>query len=118
MSNSTPTITALRGGPHRKPTYKVTRKTDDVRWHWRATMPQTLIVLTFLVVLVYSVFYCTFLYIVLVAGSVYWGGLNIILLSGFVARGWHGVEAFGGRLGRPAGGFASIASPEKGGGPT
>jgi hypothetical protein len=34
----------------RKPSYKVTRKTDDLRWHWRATMPQTLIVLSVLVV--------------------------------------------------------------------
>ncbi|MCA1680710.1 MAG: hypothetical protein LC777_18060, partial [Actinobacteria bacterium] len=27
----------------------------------------------------------------LLAGTVYWGGLNIILLTGFVTRGWHGV---------------------------
>lgn len=28
----------------------------------------------------------------LLAGAVYWGGLNIVLLTGFVTRGWHGVE--------------------------
>jgi hypothetical protein len=39
-------------------------------------------------------------YIVLLVGSVYWGGLNIVLLSGFVARGWHGIEGFGRFLGR------------------
>jgi cellulose synthase (UDP-forming) len=112
------TITAFRGGPHHKPTYKVTRKTDDVRWHWRATMPQTLIVLTVLVVFLYAIAYGTFPDLVLLAGSVYWGGLNIILLSGFVARGWHGLEGFGRRFSTPPGGFASIGSPEKGGGPT
>jgi hypothetical protein len=29
---------------------------------------------------------------VLVA-TVYWGGLNIVLLAGFVSRGWHGLTA-------------------------
>lgn len=28
----------------------------------------------------------------LLVGAVYWGGLNIVLLTGFVTRGWHGVE--------------------------
>ncbi len=112
------TITALRGGPNRKPSYKVTRKTDDLRWHWRATMPQTLIVLTVIVVFLYAALNGTFPDPVLLAASVYWGGLNILLLSGFIARGWHGVESFAGRFARPAGGFASISAPEKGGGPT
>ncbi len=34
-------IQAILGGPNRKPVYKVTRKHDDVRWHWRQTLPQT-----------------------------------------------------------------------------
>ena len=69
-------------------------------------------------VFVYALINHTFPDVVLLAASVYWGGLNILLLSGFVARGWHGVESFAGRLVRPPGGFASIPAPEKGGGPT
>lgn len=84
-------IQAVRGGPNRKPVYKVTRKEDDLRWHWRHTLPQTSAVLTVLIVFAYALAEETFPNLVLLAGSVYWGGLNIVLLSGFVARGWHGL---------------------------
>lgn len=84
-------IQALLGGPHRKPVYRVTRKQDDLRWHWRHTLPQTSVVLLVLIVLGYALFAETLPNFVLLAGSVYWGGLNIILLSGFVTRGWHGL---------------------------
>jgi cellulose synthase (UDP-forming) len=89
------TVQAVLGGPDRKPVYKVTRKEDDLRWHWRHTMPQTMIVLAVLVVLVYATIHGTFPDLILLLGSIYWGGLNIVLLSGFVARGWHGIEGFG-----------------------
>ena len=31
-------ILALAGGPHRKPSYEVTRKHDEFRWYWRETL--------------------------------------------------------------------------------
>jgi cellulose synthase (UDP-forming) len=85
------TIQALAGGPNRKPIYKVTRKEDDVRWHWRHTLPQTSLVLLVVFVLVYAAGNGTLPSASLLAGAVYWGGLNIVLLSGFVTRGWHGL---------------------------
>lgn len=72
-------ILAIVGGPNRKPTYVVTRKEDDIRWHWRHTLPQTTLVLGVLCVLVYGLRYGTLPSLALLAGSVYWGGLNIAL---------------------------------------
>jgi cellulose synthase (UDP-forming) len=85
------TLQAILGGPHRKPVYRVTRKEDDLRWHWRHTLPQTSLVLTVLAVLIYAVGHRTLPSASLLAGAVYWGGLNILLLSSFVTRGWHGL---------------------------
>jgi hypothetical protein len=84
-------IQALLGGAHRKPVYKVTRKVDDLRWHWRHTLPHTTVVLVVLFVLAYSLRHGTLPSLSLLAGAVYWGGLNVVLLTGFVTRGWHGV---------------------------
>ena len=91
-------IQALLGGAHRKPIYTVTRKVDDLRWHWRHTLPHTTVVLVVLFVLVYSLAHGTLPSLSLLAGAAYWGGLNIVLLTSFVSRGWHGL----GRLGRAA----------------
>jgi cellulose synthase/poly-beta-1,6-N-acetylglucosamine synthase-like glycosyltransferase len=85
-------VLAIIGGPNRKPVYAVTRKEDDFRWHWRHTLPQTTIVLLILSVMVYELRYGTFPSIALLAGSVYWGGLNIMLLASFISRGWYGIE--------------------------
>ena len=38
-------VQALIGGRRRKPIYKVTRKQDDLRWHWRHTLPHTTVAL-------------------------------------------------------------------------
>jgi cellulose synthase/poly-beta-1,6-N-acetylglucosamine synthase-like glycosyltransferase len=84
-------IQAVLNGPKRKPTYKVTRKFDDKRWHWRHTLPQTTIVASVAVVLVYALRFGGFPNVVLFLGCVYWGGLNIILLSNFITRGWYGL---------------------------
>ncbi|MGI8778625.1 MAG: glycosyltransferase [Solirubrobacteraceae bacterium] len=84
-------IQALVGGRNRKPVYKVTRKQDDLRWHWRHTLPQTTLVLLVLFALIYALRHGTLPSVSLLAGAVYWGGLNIVLLTGFVARGWHGL---------------------------
>ena len=102
-------ILALAGGPNRKPSYVVTRKEHDIRWHWRHTLPQTTIVLLVACVMVYALRFGTLPSLALLAGSVYWGGLNIALLTSFVTRGWYGLR----RARRAAGRFASRAPAEK-----
>ncbi len=99
------TVQAVLGGPNRKPTYRVTLKSDDVRWHWRHTLPQTLLVAGVVAIVLYAVRFGTYPNVTLLAGSVYWGALNVILLGNFIARGWHGVSttsAFLRRRGRRA----------------
>ncbi len=86
---------AIVSGPNRKPTYQVTRKHDDHRWHWRHTLPQTTIVVFVVAVVVYGLRFGTLPDPVLLAASVYWGGLNIILLSNFVTRSWYGLTSPG-----------------------
>jgi hypothetical protein len=73
----------------------VTRKHDDHRWHWRHTLPQTTIVVFVVAVAVYGLRFGTLPDPVLLAASVYWGGLNIILLSNFVTRSWYGLTSPG-----------------------
>jgi cellulose synthase/poly-beta-1,6-N-acetylglucosamine synthase-like glycosyltransferase len=84
-------IQAVVNGPDHKPSYKVTRKHDDLRWHWRDTLPQATIVLAVIVTLIYALRFGTLPSPVLLVGTVYWGGLNVILLGNFVTRGWHGL---------------------------
>lgn len=87
------TVQAVLGGPSRKPTYRVTLKSDDVRWHWRHTLPQTLIVAAVVTVAVYALKFGTYPNVTLLLGGIYWGALNVILLGNFVARGWHGLTS-------------------------
>lgn len=84
-------VQALIGGRRRKPVYKVTRKFDDIRWHWRHTLPQTALVLSLGCVLVYVLRRGSLPSLSLLAVAMYWGGLNVVLLTGFLARGWHGM---------------------------
>ena len=84
-------IQAVVNGPDHKPSYKVTRKHNDLRWHWRDTLPQATIVLAVIVTLIYAIRFGTLPNPVLLLGTVYWGGLNVILLGNFVTRGWHGI---------------------------
>jgi cellulose synthase (UDP-forming) len=93
------TILAVVNGPDRKPVYKVTRKHNDLRWHWRDTLPQALIVVAVAVTAIYALRFHTLPSPVLLIATVYWGGLNVILLANFVTRGWHGLR-FGMALGR------------------
>jgi cellulose synthase (UDP-forming) len=87
------TAQAVLGGPNRKPSYRVTLKNDDVRWHWRHTLPQTLFVAAVATIGIYALRFGTYPSATLLAGGIYWGALNVILLSNFIARGWHGVRA-------------------------
>ena len=91
-STRRPSSSRSLGGPNRKPTYVVTRKEDDIRWHWRHTMPQTTLVLLVACVMIYGLRFGTLPSLALLAGSVYWGGLNIALLTSFVTRSWHGLK--------------------------
>jgi cellulose synthase (UDP-forming) len=84
-------VQAVLGGPNTKPTYKVTLKSDDARWHWRHTLPQTIVVMTIAVVALTAVRYRTYPSATLLVGSVYWGALNVVLLANFVSRSWHGL---------------------------
>lgn len=85
------TVQAIVSGPNRKPVYQVTRKHDVRQWHWRHTLPQTTIVLTVLAVAIYALRFDAFPDPILLSGTVYWGGLNVILLSNFVTRSWYGL---------------------------
>ena len=93
-------IQAILSGPNRKPSYKVTRKHDEVSWHWRHTLPQTTLVLAVVAVAIYGLRFGTLPSPTLLIGSVYWGGLNVILLSNFITRGWHGLVSVGSLFGR------------------
>jgi hypothetical protein len=85
-------IQAILGGPHRKPIYKVTRKTDDPRWHWGHTLPQTVVLMTVGGTAVYAIFHQTLPSAAILVPFVYWGGLYVALFAAFVMRGWHGVR--------------------------
>jgi cellulose synthase (UDP-forming) len=85
-------VQGLVGGPDRKPVYRVTVKSDDARWHWRHTLPQTLVVMTFAVVAITAVRFRTYPSVSLLVGSVYWGALNVVLLANFISRSWHGMR--------------------------
>jgi cellulose synthase (UDP-forming) len=86
-------LQAIFNGPHRKPVYKVTRKENDLRWHWQQTVPQILPVLLVAAVAVYAVLNHTLPTIGALSASIYWGALNVVLLLGFIGRGWHGLRA-------------------------
>jgi cellulose synthase (UDP-forming) len=85
-------IRALVGGPRRKPIYKVTRKTDDVRWHWDQTLPHTVVVVAVAAATAYVLARGTLPRLTLLLPFLYWGGLYVALFAGFVARGWHGTQ--------------------------
>jgi len=85
-------LRAIFGGRQRKPTYKVTRKHHDVRWHWGHTLPQTTVLLAVVGVLAYALVHGTLPRLTLLIPFVYWGGLYVALFAGFIARGWHGVQ--------------------------
>jgi cellulose synthase (UDP-forming) len=84
-------VQAIVGGPARKPVYKVTRKHNDPRWHWGHTLPQTTVLLTVLITLVYALRNGTTPRLTLLIPFVYWGGLYVALFAGFIARSWYGV---------------------------
>jgi cellulose synthase (UDP-forming) len=84
-------ILALRGGPHRKPEYVVTRKHDEFAWYWRETLPHMVFLVLLLGTLAYSAA-TTSLASRFDVGSAYWSLFFGILIGGFVRKGWFGVD--------------------------
>jgi cellulose synthase (UDP-forming) len=83
---------AVLGGPYRKPIYKITRKSTEVRWYWRETLPHAILAMVvpgaFLVGLILGRLPSA---PILVATG-YWGLVNSAALAGFVVRGWFGTS--------------------------
>jgi len=94
-------VQAILGGRARKPVYKVTRKHNDPRWHWGHTLPQTSVLLAVLFTLAYALRSGAVPRPIVLVPFVYWGGLYVALLAGFVARSWYGVHSLR-RAARPA----------------
>ena len=91
------TIQAILGGRGRKPIYKVTRKHNDTRWHWGAIVPHTGVLLVVLGTFAFALRDGTLPRPIVLVPFIYWGGMYVVLLAGFVARSWHGVHQRGRR---------------------
>lgn len=81
-------VYALTGGRHRKPVYKVTRKYDDIRWHWRYVIWHVLVCVSLLGAALYGFARGVAFYPALVP-TLYWAGLIFALSIGFIGRSWH-----------------------------
>jgi cellulose synthase (UDP-forming) len=86
-------ISAVLGGPHRKPVYKVTRKENDARWHWAQAVPQAIIIASLVGATVYALRFHTVRHAAELLPPLYWGAHFAVLLAGFVARSWYGVNS-------------------------
>lgn len=106
-------VKAVLGGRRRKPVYVVTRKHDDLRWHWRSAAPHTLLTVAVLAVFAYALGADTIPNVGVLAGASYFGAMNVVLLSGFVTRSWHGITGIGRWAAQaPAPALAEAAEPE------
>ena len=84
------TLLALRFGPARKPSYRVTRKDQVYAWYWRAVLPQ----LALLVLLLAGIAYQAVTRPLLTEadlGSMFWAGFFVLGLSRIVRNSWHAV---------------------------
>lgn len=84
-------IKALAGGPNRKPAYKVTRKSHQHQWYWRATLPHAAILTVLITAMIKSVVTDSILR-TLDLGSLYWASLGTILIGSFLTKSWFGVQ--------------------------
>jgi cellulose synthase (UDP-forming) len=85
------TVKAVVNGPHRKPTYSVTRKVTRVGWYWRETVPHLCAVALLGVAVTVAISRGSFL-TELDLGSVYWALFFSMLALGFIPRSWHGLH--------------------------
>jgi len=85
-------LKAVLGGPHRKPIYKVTRKTTLTGWYWKETVPQALLAASVPVAAVAGLILGLLPSLLIVMSAGYWGIVNSAALGTFVARGWFGAS--------------------------
>jgi cellulose synthase (UDP-forming) len=83
---------AILGGPHRKPIYKVTRKTSEFGWYWRETLPNAVLAALVPLALVVGVVDHRLPHPTLLLAAGYWGFMASATLGGFVTRGWFGKQ--------------------------
>lgn len=86
-------VKALLGGRHRKPIYKVTRKTTEHAWYWRETLPHALLAALLPAALVVGIVANRLPHPVMLLSAGYWGVVACGALGGFVIRGWFGRQA-------------------------
>jgi cellulose synthase (UDP-forming) len=85
-------LKAILGGPNRKPTYKVTRKTHEFAWYWRETLPSAILGALVPAALVVGIVDDRLPHPLLLLAAGYWGFLACATLGGFVTRGWFGKQ--------------------------
>lgn len=83
---------AIIDGPHRKPIYKVTRKSTHLRWYWRETLPQAVLASVVPLALVVGGVTGDLAAPQTIVCAGYWGLSYSAALAGFAARGWFGLE--------------------------
>jgi len=85
------TLIALRYGPNRKPTYRVTRKEHVHRLYWREVLPQALLMAALTVSAVYHVLTRSLLHTADL-GSLFWAAFYVLALSRTVINAARGVS--------------------------
>ncbi len=83
-------LKAIFGGPRRKPTYKVTRKTTEARWYWRETLPNALLSTVVPVGFLIGLVAHRLPHPVILISAGYWGLIAGGALFGFFQLGWYG----------------------------
>jgi hypothetical protein len=85
-------VRAIAGGKNRKPIYRVTRKYNDLRWHWKEILPQLSIVILVItsISVAFAIGHVPKLDVLI--GPLYFGGLYVVLTSLFIPRSWYGTK--------------------------
>jgi hypothetical protein len=83
---------AVLWGPRRKPVYRITRKSTEVRWYWRETLPHALLAAIVPVGFLTGLATGTLPPLLILLTTGYWGLVNTAALSGFIVRGWSGTS--------------------------
>jgi glycosyl transferase family 2 len=81
---------AVLGGRHRKPIYKVTRKSNEFSWYWRETLPNAVLAALVPAALIVGIVDNRLPHPALLIAAGYWGIMASATLGGFVTRGWFG----------------------------
>jgi hypothetical protein len=84
-------LLALRYGPDRKPIYKVTRKSHQHMWYWRAVVPHCLLLLSVAGALVYSAFRRSPMALMR-PDTLYWGVVTSYWVASYIPLSWFGLN--------------------------